>query len=229
MELPEVNRMPNLTRFFSQFKPIHFKKGDIIQRPDMPSLGVLFLEDGFIKKYTITEGGEEKIVLFCKNHSIFPLSKLFMNSYKDMYIEAITDVSLRSANENDFKEFLKSNPKAMMEFTEYLLEYVDISYTRIKNLGYINSKPRILFCILNLARRFGKIRDNEIVFEIPITHKDIANATAMTRETVGRELEKLYKENCIGNNNQIFTIKDVARLIRKMNNYEELEWKFQQG
>lgn len=219
-----MTERPILWQYFSQFKPVHFKKGEILERPGLLSLGVFFIETGCVKKYLLNDFEEEKIVKLYKSDQIFPLVNIFQNSERYLYAEAIEDTSVRTIDENSFKKFLKENPKAMWEFNEYVLEQLNIFSKRIENLSFMTSYPRVIFRLLSLVEKFGRVENNKVILEIPMTQKDIASTIAMAQDTVGRELKKLNKEGIVGYKNKILTINNLQMLIKKMDVYQEIEW-----
>jgi CRP/FNR family transcriptional regulator, cyclic AMP receptor protein len=218
-------KIPSIVDYFSQFKLINFKKGEIVQRPGLPNLGVFYVESGCIKKYVTTISGEEKIIKLYSSDEIFPITKLFQKNSREFFAETLMETTARVVNENDLREFLKKNSKAMTEFLDYLIDHVEGCYERIENLSFITSLPRVMFRLLCLAEIFGRIKDNRIILDLPLTQKDIANTTAMTRETVGRELDKLKKEGIVDCKDKTVVIKDISKLIKKMNMYQEIDWR----
>lgn len=213
-----------LSEYFLQFKPIHLRKGEVIFRPDFPSNNIFYVESGYIKIYSLLENGDEKIIMFYKNHDIFPLNKIFKNSPKNFFAETLTSVTVRCVDENEFQQFLNNNPKAMMELINYFSYYIELYSDRIENLGFMQASFKVMSSLLNLADRFGVVCENGIKIEIPINQREIASTLAMTRETVSREFEKLQKEGILFSKNHEIFIKDINRLIQKIGNCCESNW-----
>jgi CRP/FNR family transcriptional regulator len=217
----EVPNLPVIQKFFSGLKPINLNKGEMIFRPDLPNANVFYIDNGFIKTYNISETGDEKIVMFYKNHDIFPLIRLFKNAPKDVYAETVSITTVRSVNELEFKKFLDSTPEAMNEFIGYLLGYVEIYSQRVKNLGFMTAFPKIIYCLVSLGKRFGMInnKNRNIKVEIPITQRELAATIAMTRETVSREFEKLVKEDIVILEDHGIVIKNMEKLEKLLDKY----------
>ena len=66
--------------------------------------------------------------------------------------------------------------------------------------------------MLICAERFGKKVGRDVVIQVPLTHKDIANLVGMTRETVSIEMKKLAHRSLIGYKGKTVTVHDLVKL-----------------
>lgn len=223
-EIPKNFNLSTLVQYFFQFKAIHIKKGEIIFRPDFPNHNVFYIENGFVKIYSIVENGEEKIIMFYKAGDFFPLTKLFKNSAKNFFAETLVPTTIRYVDENEFQKFLNGDSDATTELINYFSDYMEYYLQRVENLGFMKSSQKVIFNLLSLIKRFGLADKNGTKIELPITQREIGSMLAMTRETVSREFEKLQKENIIDLKNHEIIIKDIRYLIEKADNFCEYNW-----
>ena len=62
-----IDVQKKLEAFFSQYRPLSYKKGSILVRPEEPVFGIYLLKKGYIRQYVISEEGDEiNINIFCK-------------------------------------------------------------------------------------------------------------------------------------------------------------------
>lgn len=223
-KISESCNLSKLIQYFSQFKPIHLRKGEVIFRPDFSNHNVFYIENGFIKTYSILENGEEKIIMFHKAGDFFPLTKLFKNSAKNFFAETLAPTTIRYVDENEFQKFLNGNSTAAMELINYFSDYMEYYMQRVENLGFIQANQKVIFNLLSLVKRFGVADKNGIKIELPITQREIGSTLAMTRETVSREFEKLQKENIVDLKNHEIIVKNIRHLVEKANNFCEYDW-----
>lgn len=204
-------------KFLSKQQAFAYKKGEIIIRASEDPLNVYFIENGYIKSYSLTESGEENFHFIFKRLEIFPIVWSFSDERPQIFYETMTVTKLRKFQREDFLNFLKTDP----ETTYYLLQYItQVLYSfieRINNLQLTNSSPRIISRLLYLAKRHGKHKNGKIVFDFPITQKDISNSINMTRETASKELSRLAKKGLISNNNKShLVINNVKKLEKEL-------------
>jgi CRP/FNR family transcriptional regulator len=208
-----------LSEYFSQSKQYPYKKGEIILRPDDTPSGVYYLEKGYIKSYSITENGDENLLVILKSGELFPLRWIFGYTRRKIFYEAIAPVTLRRMPKDDFVRFIDANPLATHELLQNIMAKYNVYVERIENLELTNAYPRVIKRLLSLAERFGKKTDTAIILEAPIKHNDIASSINMSRETASRELETLKKKGIIDDKNHIITIKNKELLENELIEY----------
>jgi len=180
------------SELFLKSKPYRYHKSEIILRPDDDISHAYYIEKGFVKIYSLTEDGEERLHIIYKEGDIFPLIGIFSNLSKNVYYEALADVTTRKVFQKDFVEFIKKDPNYLIETINKIIEVFNIHVDRIEELQYSKSFPRLIYELISLANRFGRQTGSSITITVPLSHKDIASSINLTRETVSREKEKHY-------------------------------------
>src|SRR3989344_2225314 len=204
-----------LTAFFQTYPPVYFKKGEIILRPDRIPSGVYCIENGYVKVYFLSEQGDERLHIIYKKEDIFPLIWAFKNTTKEVFYEALTDITLRMVPKEKFLNFIKQKPLLLLILIERLIDIFDIHVNRVRNLEITSSYPRLISRLLFLSARFGKKVKNQMIIDLPLTHKEIASSINMTRETVSRECQKLVKKGLIRQKNHLIIIPDLEKLEKE--------------
>ena len=214
----------NFAEFFSKHgRKMTFKKGEIIIRSDNPPTGVYFIEDGYVRIYSITEDGESKLHIIYKPGEIFPLVWAVRNIRKNVYYEAMGNVTLLKVSKTAFIDFISSTKNNMNALLERMANVFNIHIDRIDNLEITKSYPRLISRLLSIARRFGQEckETNTIIIKAPITQNDIANSIAMTRETTSREISRLEKKGLIEYKEHLIIIKSLQKLKKELSEYYE--------
>lgn len=202
--------------FFAEKKLRTYKKGQIIlYGGDSPS-GMFYIESGHVKAYSLSEKGEEKIHMFFKKNEIFPLIWPFKRNGCSTFYQAMGEVAVRMSDEESFHTLLHSDFEAMHAIVHKMIDVIDVFVDRVENLQFTRSYNRVVARILMLARRFGTHKGKKITIELPITHLDIANTIALTRETVSRDIEVLIKKRIISQKNHLITINSIERLKKEL-------------
>lgn len=208
-----------LAEFFSAGKVREYKKGEIIIRPDDPPTGVFYIEKGYVRLYSLTIDGEEKLYTVFKPDDIFPLHWALHKIHKNVHYEAMTPCTLRKVTREEFTAFLTKSTDALFELSDRLIDLYAEFADRVDNLEIAHSYPRVVARLICLGKKLGLKDGNNILIKAPITHKDIAASIAMTRETASRELEVLVKKRLVGYRNHFIVIYNIDKLKQELEAY----------
>lgn len=201
-----------LDRFFSQSKPLHYKKGDILVRADDPIFGVFLLKKGLVRQYVVSEKGDDLTIHIYKPVCFFPIMLVFYSVANPYYFEAISDIEVWRMPPEKVVEFLKSEPDVLMDLTRrFAAGLVGLS-TRIENLMFKDTYCRVASLLAYFAKRFGSREGEVTVIKLPLTHKDLATWVGAPRENVTRQIEKLKKKGLITFDNHMISVLDIGKL-----------------
>ncbi|MDO8658081.1 MAG: Crp/Fnr family transcriptional regulator [Candidatus Levybacteria bacterium] len=201
--------------FFSQFKILTYKKNDIVSRSDDIPSGVFYLKKGCVRLYSLSKDGEELTLILFKPQNIFPLIWAINNTSMRYYLEAMTPVEIFRSPREKFIEFIKSNPDVLYELLKRTLARSGDLMERMEYLVFGDAYAKIASILLILADRFGEEKDKGIVIQIPLTHKDIAALTGVTRETASLDLGKIEKKGIISFKGRKLIIKNLKVLKKE--------------
>ncbi len=173
---------------------------------------VYFVKSGYIRVYRVSEDGEELTLVILKPGDLFP----FVWSENDLpnhyYLEALTPVDVLKVPKEKFLSFLESQPRLTYELTSYLLVRFGGLLTRMEYLIFGNAYTKVAATLLVCAKSFGEQQGNQVMVNLPLTHKDIATMVGITRETTCLEMKKLERQGLISHQGRYFIIKDLQGL-----------------
>ena len=203
----------SIASHFSEGSLIRFDKSDILVQGNEAPTGVFFIQSGYVKAYSISQLGQQNLLLIHGALEIMPLPWALDGPQKvGIFYEAMSEVTVLKTS----KDYLRASMGVNSWLTEQILRQLVNTFTvyaqRIQSLGYRLPRERVIACLLDLATRFGRNSSQGIVIEAPITHQDIADSINMTRETASRALELLTKENLVSQIDHLFIIKDEHKL-----------------
>lgn len=210
-----------LLDFFLQQRPLIYKKGHVILHGQTANTDIFYIEKGHVRVSTITAGGEQKTYVFFKPGVIFPLNRIVNDKTHNLFYDAMEDVTLRKASKQQFQQFIQGKSDILMDLLYQVLEVHDIYVERVDTLEFTNAYSRLISRILTLAKRFGAAQGNTVKMLIPVTHQDIANTSAMTRETTTREIDKLIKKGLLVKNGKEMIVPDVTLLQKELDSAAE--------
>lgn len=207
---PSVQK--KLADFFSGYRPLNFKKGEILIRPADSITDIYFLKKGFVKQYTTSEDGDEVSIHIFKPTSFFPIMLALSDAENSYFFEAMNHVEVVKAPKGETLEFIKEEPEILFDLCRRFAAGLNGLAKRIDALMFESAYKRVSSLLLYLGKRFGEKKRGGILIQLTLPHKDIASWVNLTRETTSRQLEKLAKMGIITYKNRLILIKDIKML-----------------
>jgi CRP-like cAMP-binding protein len=191
----------------------HFKKDEIIVQGNEEPSGVYLIQNGYVKAYSISQLGQQNLLLVQGENEIMPLPWALDGPQKlGIFYEAMSDVTVLSTSKPDLRVAMGSNSWLTEQVLRQLVNTFTVYAQRIQSLGYRLPRERVIACLLDLATRFGQEDGHNVTIKAPITHQDIADSINMTRETASRALHQLVKDGLITQLDHLFVIKNELKL-----------------
>lgn len=204
-----------LEKFFSQFKTVHYRKGETFLRPgDIPQ-GISFLKKGYVRLHSLSYEGKDLTLVLYKPGDFFPVVWSFTGARSIYYFEALSPVEIERTSREEFGRFIDDNIDVFKEVNNHIIHRFQMALRRMEYLVFGNAKAKLASILLICGRDFGKDTSKGKEIQIPLTHKDIANLVGVTRETVSLELKKFEKMRLIGYNSRHIVIKDEKALEKE--------------
>lgn len=217
----DVAIQKKINRFFSIYTTYNFKKGQTIIKPDEPLLYIYNLRSGFVKSYSLNEGGFELTINIYKPYNLFPITETLAEKTNTYFFEAMTNVKLNKAPTHKVHQFVKNNPDILFDLTKRISSGLEGFMIRTQYLIRSNSTQKVASSLVLLARRFGKTKNSKIKIQLPQTHEDIANLSGVSRETATLELKKLKNKSLISVSQKNYTINNFEKLKQLSTIYYE--------
>lgn len=187
--------MPKRSAFetFLAKYPTHvFEKGQTVLVKDEVPKGVYVIESGFIKTYTITNSGEERIISIDSRGEDIPIGFTIGLIDKSQYFyQAHTKCVLRLVPCDDYLEHMANNNDSLLRRHVRITKILLSNLTRIEALEQSKASDKVARTLLYLADTIGSTIPNKTVRRLSVTQQEIANSLGLTRETAGIVLKKL--------------------------------------
>lgn len=200
--------MEALAPFISHYPVKRYDKGQLILFQDMVPTCCYVIRSGFVKTYMITASGDEKPVSFDGKDDLFPVAWAFGKAETAFYYhQAYTDCELYHVPREDFLQIVRSRPKVLHWFTDYLLDRCLNYQAHISSLEQAKACDKLLHALRFLTYRFGqKMARSQVRMLLPLTQQDLANFLGLTRETTGAQLKQLEHKGILRYHRQKYII-----------------------
>ena len=207
----------NLEDFTSQFNEAAYKSfgaGEMILYQGELPRAVFVLKSGLAKMYSISAGGEERIVDFLVSGEVLASSWVFGSANSTIYYyQAIEDCIVYEVPKADFLTYVYTEKAAIAMIDRATSQYT-ASLIRITALEQARARDKILFTFYYLLQRFGKeIVPGWYTIQLSLTHQMIADLVGLTRETTAVELNSIKKTKVLSYKRQKYLV-HKARLIK---------------
>lgn len=210
--------------FFSQHKPITFRKKALILRAEEEPHGVYYLKSGYVRMYLISEDGKEVTLNIFKPGSFFSMIWALAGKENAYFFEAVTPVVTHRVNREALIEFLDKEPEVERDLLRRILSGLDGILIRMEYFLAGEASQKVAAVITMLAMRLGeKKKSGELVVAMPMTHQEVANLAGMARETASIELKKLKDKGLIEYAHKVLVVKDLNKVREESFIYYEDE------
>ncbi len=193
-----------------------YKKGEYIYIPNEHADQIYFLSEGRVKIGAYGDGGKEITKAILTTGEVFgELSLIGEQKRRDFaYVMEPTTVCMISVN--DMKSLMREHSGLQLFIMKIMGNRVLDMEQRLESLVFRDSRTRIIEYLENLAKRKGQRVGYETVVRQFLTHQEIANLTATSRQTVTTVLNELRTKNIITFNRKRLLIRDLNALAKEI-------------
>lgn len=207
------NDSESIVSHFGGGKPREFSKGQILVQGDEEPSGVYWIRSGYVKAYSISQLGQQNLLLIHGADELMPLPWALDGPQKiGIFYKAMSNVSVLNTSKDSLRSAMGREPWLTEQILRQLVNTFTVYAQRIQNLGFRSPRERVIACLLDLATRFGHTHGHTVVIDAPVTHQDIADSINVTRETASRELEGLFRDKLVIQKNHFFIVTNEGKL-----------------
>ncbi len=193
-----------------------FKKGDYIYLPDEHADRIYFVSEGRIKIGNYAESGKEITKAILNPGEVFGELSLIGEEKRRDFAIAMEDTSACIMTVDDMKGMMREHSGLSLFMMKILGSRVLEMEQRLESLVFKDSRTRIVEFLKNLAEKKGQRVGYEMLVRKFMTHQEIANLTATSRQTVTTVLNELRSRNIITFNRRRLLIRDMELLSAEM-------------
>lgn len=192
-----------------------FKKGEFVYIPNEQADCMYLISEGRVKIGAYGDGGKEITKAILNEGEVFgELSLIGENKRRDFaYAMELTTVCMITVEE--MKSLMKEYSGLQLFFMKIMGNRVLEIEQRLESLVFRDSRTRIVEYLLNLAKKKGQRVGYETVVRRFLTHQEIANLTATSRQTVTTVLNELRTKNIITFNRKRLLVRDLETLAKE--------------
>ena len=192
-----------------------FAPKDTIFAPGDPDDQLYFLLEGTVRLYKIYGDYKEATTALLKDSGVFGKLSLVEGRWQNVFAEAITDVQVASVQKSTLSEVIKRRPEFAMKLFFSFSERLRQSDEVIESLLHREVSVRLATLLLNLSDRLGEDDGADTVLNMRLTHQDLANMIASTREAVSKVMSEFQREGFVQVQNRRVAILNKEALAER--------------
>lgn len=187
-------------------------KKEIIYFPDEPSDTIYFLKTGKIKISRISEDGKTTTLDLLGPGDIFGESALLEQANHTNIAEVVENSIICSINKKIFRELLEKNPQLNLSINKFIGFRMRKIQALVEDLVFKTARERVESFLKRYVRNFGKEMIAGWRVRPFLTHQEIADLTATTRQTVNTILNDLVNAGKIKYSRRFFQVMETTWL-----------------
>lgn len=178
-----------------------FPKGSLIRQPLDGQNGMIVIDQGHAKVYSLNQDGKETVLNILAEGDSTGQENLFSNQEHENFIQATEDCLVCSMKQSDFQQLLEDTPDlALSMLNDFGQRLVRAERNTIRR-NSMGAKDRLLDYLREQA-----LQATSSTFNLPLSKKDLANYLGLTPETLSRQLKILEQEGMINVTGRQITI-----------------------
>ena len=183
---PEETDIMNVERY-----EVHFKAGENIVKQGTILTHITNLIKGLAKVYIEGFDNRNLLLSLAGPHSLLGGPGLFTDNRNHYTVTALEDCIVCFININNFKQVLRSNPDFSEKFYSHLNEKTIYTYQKMISLTQKQMHGRMADALIFLSEEVFESDE----FEIPLSRQDLADMTAMSKDSAIRILKEFEKDD----------------------------------
>ncbi len=192
-----------------------FKKGEYIYLPNECADKIFFISAGRVKIGSYSEAGKEITKTILNNGEVFGELSLIGEEVRRDFAFAMEDTTTCVLTVQDMKSLMRDHNGLSVFLMKIMGSRMLEMEQRLESLVFKDSRTRIVEFLRNLADKKGQRVGYEVVVRKFMTHQEIANLTATSRQTVTTVLNDLRNKNILTFNRKRLLVRDMEQLARE--------------
>ena len=193
-----------------------FKKGEFIYLPNEHSDKIYFINSGRVKIGNVGDGNKEVTKAILTKGEVFGELALIGQEKRKDFAKTMEETNVCIMNRTDMKDLFKDHNGLYLFMMKVIGDRTIEMEKRLESLVFKDSRSRIIEFLLDLNEKRGQRVGYEWVVRKFMTHQEIANFTATSRQTVTTVLNELKSKNLLTFDRKRLLLRDIEKIREEM-------------
>jgi len=200
----------------AEHKLIRFKKSEAVYVPKDLSDRIFFITEGRIKISVMNQDGKEITKAILGRGEVFGELAMLGEQQRHDFATALEDTNTCVVTLDELRGLMRERSEINLFFMRIFGGRQVEMERRLESLVFRDSRSRIVEFLVNLTKSKGQRVGLEWVIRKPVTHQEIANLTATSRQTVTTTLNDLRHKKLLSFNRSRLLIRDLDKLVEEI-------------
>lgn len=195
-----------------------FRKGEYIYLPEENADKIFFLTEGRVKIGTYNDEGKEITKAILNGGEVFGELSMIGEERRRDFAYAMEETNVCILSTNEMQGLMRNHNALGLFLLKIMGSRVLEMEKRLESLVFKDSRTRVIEYLHTLGERKGQKVGYEVVVRRFLTHQEIANLTATSRQTVTTILNELRSKGLITFDRRRLLIRDMDKLKGETDN-----------
>ena len=192
-----------------------FKKGEYIYMPQEHADKIYFINEGQVKVGTYGDSGKEITKAILSKGEVFGELAILGGDKRRDFAIALEPTDTCIITKDEMNMLIRERSDLLLYFMNIMGSRKLDMERRLESLVFKDSRTRIVEFLKDLASQKGQRVGYETVVRRFMTHQEIANLTATSRQTVTTVLNDLRTKNILTFNRRRLLVRDMDLLEKE--------------
>lgn len=212
LKLFQLAKQEEIPTFLTQFAKTYPKRHLFMEGNGK---SIYFILKGQIKSGKLDKKGEVQSFTLLQTSDVFGLERLKTQNLTSIYAEALTEVEVAVLPVAKVLALMENNAIFNKYIFQLLVGQVERLQHHFDQLTQMTSRQRIILFLLEQINKRGKRVGYEYVLWDFYIHRDIAELTNTSRQTVTTVLNELKRKKLIDFNRRRLLVRDLEQLEKE--------------
>jgi CRP-like cAMP-binding protein len=199
---------PTIQELCNNKEELSFRKGEIINHEGEKITNFKYLKSGLVKLYRRTTSGEEQVITITRPFEFVSNMSIFSEDRYKYSVSAVEDSIICVVKLDFIKALFMKNGGFAMGLLTKISKINDKIINQTLDIRQKNLVGRVAFVLLYFTKEIY----NSMVFDLPVSRKEIADFIGMSTANVIRTLSDFKRDGIIKVFGKTIEIVDINKL-----------------
>jgi CRP-like cAMP-binding protein len=170
-----------------------YLKNQIILLEEDEAAYFYFIISGRAKVTRENDAGKELLLAIHKRYDYFGEMAILDGKTAPATIVAMDACTIGFITRSNFIKLIMSNEKSLQQLISLLCSRLRDAWAMLNIFGFSEAGDKVRASLKIFSQKFGTAEKNGTIINIKLTHKDLANFAAVSRETASRIISTMMK------------------------------------
>lgn len=216
-EATERKLLKEIDRSGLRVNELRFGPGELVFRPGDGADRLYLLLSGTIRLYKIYGESKEATTALLKDYGVFGELDPNESNSQEVFAEARTGVRVSVIPKSSMEWLIKRRPDVALSLLSAFSDRLRQSDELVATLLHRGVTSRLAALLINLSHRFGSEKEGEVTLQLRLTHMELSDMIASTREAVSKSMIELQRAKIIAVRDRRIVILDRRALSKLAN------------